>query len=545
MATFIPKDICRQGAVWRLDISFSNQQKETPSQPSPSSCLELLCEEEVNRRFKTSSLSDKQLKKYKYQIGFSAYNGWDLKASIRVGFTPFSTQSYIINHLFEKNSSLNGYTYHGQNNVPIKLTNAITSSSDHSSHEIAMLRRIVTNSEKTVCYAGRPETLNKMYDLTRFIGADAKKSQHNNELPFLVTSLMTTSYFGRFFSREPKLLDQEIDTFQTSLPPISMDNGQSFIPKPILVARQVNFFSRLENILPGFLSGALRAKDVTKAGHAQLFALADNKINQLDSGKDISKKMQISKLVDALKNPTTLLLPEQEILYRDFLCKLLELPMVYHCKSSTDRTGIFVALSSALEQWLSDSGNQELMKDNPVGFLNGLLKNEKFQELFAAHLMIGHQVTAYARGTPLELSLSVNGKPLHPGKIGFAFERGIFQNPCVQRLLPDRFLTRYSFITHDLKPRFNQLRQKYTLLGAAGISILSAIVLVVAMSVSVVVLGVIGLGASIYALSKPKQFKEYFRPFLFITPFLKLHRLFPEKVINEEHPLLKEMRFIK
>ena len=65
-----------------------------------------------------------------------------------------------------------------------------------------------------------------------------------------------------------------------------------------------------------------------------------------------------------------------ELFCRALLLHLLDLPVVYHCKSSIDRTSIFVALHVALKQWCALGLP---IGDNPTD----LLKDPRFKEFFA------------------------------------------------------------------------------------------------------------------------------------------------------------------
>ncbi|MGE5195977.1 MAG: hypothetical protein ACM3JI_01445, partial [Anaerolineae bacterium] len=213
--------------------------------------------------------------------------------------------------------------------------------------------------------------------------------------------------------------------------------------RPILFNRQFNFFSKLEKILPGFLSGQSKAREISNKGNLELKAFVEQKIKKLEKelkeAQTRKKKnlihdqlMLIQKCLFALENHPDDLLPEEELLYRDLLSKLIKLPIVYHCQSSTDRTGVIVALSSTLEQWMSSS--QKLPQDPKE-----LLKNDNFKELFTANLMIGHQISRYSRSGEGK----IDEKPLKENQIGLIMHRGIFQNPILPRLLPKRYLREF------------------------------------------------------------------------------------------------------
>ncbi len=109
------------------------------------------------------------------------------------------------------------------------------------------------------------------------------------------------------------------------------------------------------------------------------------------------------------------LLPEEEILLRDLLCKFMGLPIIYHCKSSTDRTTVPTNISCILAGWIK-----------PFPKINGrfaphlITQDPEFKAEFAEHSKANLPITQLSRGM-----------------IGFSWGKGLGSNPTAVRLLPD------------------------------------------------------------------------------------------------------------
>ena len=108
--------------------------------------------------------------------------------------------------------------------------------------------------------------------------------------------------------------------------------------------------------------------------------------------------------------------PEEELFYRDLVCKLARIPIVYHCKSSTDRTGIALGLSAAVKSWRNTRQDIPVDQKNPP---HSILKTEMFKELFAVHTPANHQVTRVSRSAEGK----VQGHNQLPNLIGFEWEK--------------------------------------------------------------------------------------------------------------------------
>jgi hypothetical protein len=436
-----PETACayyRDKGKWRVQIEhFKGRTFSIPSMQSPFSRwtfpnLDSLCSEEFSRRNPNKSATEKE----KQQIAFSAVNQTDLKFNVTFS-KAISEQlkiedhdDLITHHLFLKNSPLNGCSFISDDNRKVRIDRAICAIQDSKAAHVRMARMILDKDDKSICYTGRPHSLLSAQEQAEMIFLrefSAKKGQGLQEtlspsgqkiytLTYCVNSLLNTA------GSEKKLLKNEtkcLKQLSEQLFSIRTETGERCQVKfqPILFSRQFKASSMQERAFSPSVTGMDYSRKLNRKGFKQLQTYAKEKIKHMEDDKKINR---VRSLLRSLKNAADLL-PEEEILCRDLLCRFLKLPLVYHCKISTDRTGIAVALSSSVSQWL------KLGNKIPDRFTD-LLKQESFKELFSAHLMAGHQVTHVARG-----GVAKND----PTKIGFT---SFTNNPILMRLLPKRYL---------------------------------------------------------------------------------------------------------
>ena len=118
-----------------------------------------------------------------------------------------------------------------------------------------------------------------------------------------------------------------------------------------------------------------------------------------------------------------LLQPWEELLLREHLYILAEIPSIGHCKSSKDRTGIALAIKTALRQWIAEK--KSIDNDDILTLVN----NEDFKELVLRKLLPGIASSQYNTMTAgLKLA-----SPL--------------RDPSLMMLLPDRCKKLYVFNT--------------------------------------------------------------------------------------------------
>jgi hypothetical protein len=441
-------DICHyDGGAWNIPSCQTRS-------PQVYDDLDTLCTQEFQRRNPGKMPTTKDKKK----IAFNACNRKDLLCqihlsdSLRRKLNANDKENVLITeHLLLKNSPFNNSYYWEKNNKLTSLKRAISSSRDRAAENIGMARCVLDHEGTSICYTGRPDSLLKAKQQAEMIffrelatqkkGLKEKISPSGKRtytLTYAVTSTLTLNllmrwkWWGLIECPERKYAEEEVKAFEQLRQNIyeleDPETGETIRVKyrPILFAHQINAFGQLENHLPDSLSGKAFAQEISQQGLVQLISTAKKKIRSI---QDYQKVQEVKALIKMLEQQGPDQLPEVTILTRDLLCKLIDLPIVYHCKSSTDRTAILIALSSALQQWRS-------LNNKPKKNMAKLLQETTFKELFAANLMIGHQITRIARGGTGE----INGDRLEFKTLGLVLGSGLFQSRIITRLMPERYL---------------------------------------------------------------------------------------------------------
>lgn len=386
------------------------------------------------------------IKKTEEQMKLRMANRDDVQSQIDIGDLCLSrrlhapsTSSLTTRTVYHKNSPFNGLSYlDDQTQVPVQITQGITGGDDTTSPHVGNMRHITTFDNRTIAYTGRVETKAKALEQASFIFFQEMKGSRKGitesvedgpncyTLTYIVSSTLNASREAdiplagldperKWLLQERKVLrslsDEGPQTF------IDPDTGAPYQVKlhPILFSDPFNITSKL----PDSLSGSPLHKSIEGEGLQQLQAIVQDRLQQ----EEHSRKAKVIQMIyESLRQESDRdCLPEKKILLRDYLYKLLDLPVAYHCKTSTDRTGILIALSTSLQQWI------DLRITVPQDMAT-LLSDTSFKELFAANLMTGHYLTSYTRSL-----------------FGYRFSKGLFQNPVIQRLLPERFLRSLSW----------------------------------------------------------------------------------------------------
>ncbi len=413
--------------------------------------------------------TQKEVDKLKKQIAYSACNRDDLKCCPAIE-DPLLRQKLNLtddsllqtDHIFAKNSPMNGQSFvlDGQT---VHLSQAIACSNDRKVENTGNLRVVQTKEKESVCYTGRADSDRKALEQASFIFLNELKTKGKGitqtvdergnaiyQLDYVANSILSIPWIWSAESPiapfpEREYIEKELQAFNKlkKSGPITIEDphcpGRKYQVKfnPILFSRSFNIFTRMENWLPPFFTGMSRAQEISESGYAGLKPIAVQKLTALKqkTTPSLSDQQKIQGIESCLKTldeheARYHLRPEEELLVRDYLCKLLDMPTIYHCKSSTDRTSIANALSSSLKQWID-------LKLPLPAHLPELIKDERFKELFAANWMAGHQITRYARGG----EGTVCGERLNNENLGLSLSRGISQNPTIAHLLPARYLT--------------------------------------------------------------------------------------------------------
>lgn len=310
------------------------------------------------------------------------------------------------------------------------LHDTVTSSNDRTAYKISMMRRVDSSHDGTsVAYTGRPDTSYKAKEQIEFIfgsemakGVDARQGIKENpdgtyELTYVVHNLMSamkvlgasaTGTFSQFDETESIQREEEILALLEQME-LTID-GKKVRVKPI-------YFNQGISALNDFGTPKIQ-KEINARGDQKLFELAEGNTDPL-----------VQAAVCYLKNPENLL-PEEEFFYRDLLCKKLGLPEVIHCKSSTDRTILMVAISMATKEWLN------LDRHIPEGMPHAILSQPLYRELFLSNILSGHQVTRVSRSA----EGTVAGAKQFSKILGYEWGTNTFtKNYVALRMLPNRF----------------------------------------------------------------------------------------------------------
>ncbi len=573
----------RDVGFWRNRIDF----KPDDSMPAfrarlrailstPFASKDALCAAEIERRFKAAPTHMGTASKStpKQQVAFSACNRPDL-VSHPVVESPFLREGLGLRddrvlqttHRFAKNSPLNGQSYWEDGKV-VYLDNAIASTSDRTVEGTGNLRVVRSHDGRSICYAGRVETVRKALEQASFIFFQElhstgrgitrtvdEKGQPVYQLDYLVNSFLSSPWFMRkettmFPFPEREFTEMEVIALEAirqkgfilMIDPNDPTKTYRVCLNPMLFSRSFNFILNLEAFMPSFVTGESRAKEISETGYDELFKLADRQIDALRaeaSPESVTKIQEIARACNSLKQhmQKKTLQSEEELVIRMYLCQLLNLPAVHHCKSSLDRTSIAVALSSALQQWL----DLRLPIPDPI---ETLVQDWRFKELFTANWMVGHQITRFCRGCPG----TVDGKKFDndDNLLGLTMERGLSQNPVIQRLLPSRYLTSSPWYLMPIC---------YAILAIPTFSLGLAMALTSALPRNCAYIAIstyMGLVATTQwaapelgkRFPKLQQRKEwlgplrFFAPILPLTMLLRFPALFPTHMLNEDSPLV-------
>jgi len=337
-------------------------------------------------------------------------------------------------------------------------------------NQVTLMRSIEADDLSVDCLAGRVYNLESAEDMTRFAflsqmnlyrhkdtaPALAAKAQGIRllangefEFEFAVQSLLPMIPGGErnMFLQEAegyRLLEEKYRN-QPLLIQDPQDPAKVYrvYIRPIpIAAEQFNYMNTLEKILPDALSGKLDAQEQTRHADEMLFQRTAEKLPSYN----IVRQTQINDTIYFLKSGE--LKPWQEALARAYLCHLLDIPIIFHCKSSVDRTNAIVAPVTAMKQWIRSG--KEIPKRGLRYAIFDLAKvkydvideagkrklNPKtnrpyvfypFKELVAYNMHKGLKITKSSRG-----------------KYGYKYNRGAAQHPGLQDLLPSRYLVKRS-----------------------------------------------------------------------------------------------------
>lgn len=375
----------------------------------------------------------------------------------------FNKKTFVSTERLSRNSALN----------PGK---AITSSLNRFSDQVTMLRKVEAEDGSSDFYTGRVDTLAKAEEQASFLflselklylnpmtrhlakGISQDPSTGQYRFVFAVQSLLSMNNLQK---SDLKLFEKAVKTYEQlaakgyfqvvdpNHPDVLLHVEVSPIP---VAANPINFMNTIENILPDAFSGKLNARNASQKADRHLIEYVRSRANEFDPVtakqiEDTIEHLQRARLLesDQLKS-------WQEIMYRAYLCELLKIPEVIHCKSSVDRTSVAGAISTAMKQWMRAgqtipqiNGRYDIsaivdLKIDEKGNLVALDQPgfEPFKELFAYSLHRALKDTELSRCEKGFKYYSVPQK-----------KWGVF--PSLLDLLPSRYLSENSSAARHLK----------------------------------------------------------------------------------------------
>lgn len=474
---------------------------------------------------------------------------------------------HTVHHRLIKNSPLNGVSYFKERAVVKTVTQALSASLDRESPHMHLGRRVEDRTGKGYCYTGRCETESKMKESISmmFLAEFDPISQRGRgiqiahdgvyELSFCINSLLTTSAFDssdrnnviKELKTLKKLKGQIIEVEN----PITHQVYRVRIGRTPFFTREFNFNENLEKMMPDDLNGVDLSKELSKDGLKELEEMAAEKIRDWSALNCFYPDPRITAKIKLLQDTlirlrTVDLLPEQELMLHALVCHLLDLPFITHCKSSVDRTGVAIAIICALHQYLEDG--YEIPLENGQIAIEKIMQTPIFKEFFFENLKAALPNTEFSRG-----------------ELGFKFGTQHDLNAIVVRLLPERLIKANSW--QDIKN--DRLGHKVfslilTLAGAIavfrspiireaiadwvrrgkeedsmilrGIGVIGYYIMTLILTT--IVTSILTLGGILTTLvGKPN-------PFLGLRFIWNLHQLIPQKIINRDHPEIREAHLL-
>lgn len=328
-------------------------------------------------------------------------------------------------HLFY-DSPYNHSGYINDKNEFVYIDNAVSSSSNRVSATPTMNRVVTDLDGSSIAYTGKPDTKEKAIMAIRHMieaelkAGDKSKLIQNPDgtytLPFLVNSLLTTSTLPLFkLVKDPTRTDLDYeklmveaeskimeDLYNTIVTAPSL-NGKDEIKvkvKPFFVNTSVNDFTYpmygYEHSEKKSAFGNKAFKDYVQT---QIKALSDK------NPKEAEKKKQLEGALKALNNrdPELSLNSINKLINRAFICELLNIPPILHCKSSIDRTGMAIAIFSAMHQIIK-SGDLDAFKEGDVYVPHSIMQHEEFgaafKDLVALNVVVGNVFVEISRAKP-------------------------------------------------------------------------------------------------------------------------------------------------
>lgn len=323
---------------------------------------------------------------------------------------------------FSHDNKLNGKSYYDKDGNLVLLTSTVTS--DVDSDSLVLGRNVFSKKGKLICTTGRPESADAAKEQAKlaYLGKLKERLQAGllppaNGQPFhyVVNTFLNSTVLGNHGKHKEEIrLRNEAEILKLltgqQLEVEYEGTTYTFTCQPILLPRSMNGLSIVDETIG---KEPPLAQEIRKKNFPKFRDYVNARI--ADPGFDPGAKTLVETCMARLENGSKLK-PHQELFLRDLVCKLLDIPPVYHCAHSKDRTALAVMNSSALQQWmdLSEWLGRGKLDDIPTDPLE-LLEDYRFKDLAFADAMLMHQTSAFA----LSAEGTVGGEQLDNDKIGF------------------------------------------------------------------------------------------------------------------------------
>lgn len=332
-----------------------------------------------------------------------------------------------------------------------KQGEGVTSSLNRRASRVAMMRRVENGKGVSDYYTGRVDSLDKAVEQAGFLflseleqgrkgiveNKKKKDGEHHYEFTFAAQSLLSTAIVGDDVPKYKQAIKAyaDLDGKVITVPHPTRPNRFFRVKINVLplAATQFNWMNKIEWSLGKKTSGELEARRQSQS--------ADQALRKYF----IEKQIPAGKLRNQINHTFALLEKERdnvrgkawkEVLYRAYLCRLLGIPLVVHCKSSVDRTSLAGAMITAMNQWID---SEREVPDDIAEIVDKQVGDDKdlFKEVFAQALGASLVNTEISRG---EYGFKYNT----PKKIGGVTCHLGTTSPALVDLLPDRYLVKKS-----------------------------------------------------------------------------------------------------
>jgi len=365
----------------------------------------------------------------KEHIGFSLAPVNDYSVSIPTEKTNGQPKFTLFNRYF-RNSLFNGSSY-VQEGKTIEIKNACSSCWDRTDHEIPSWRLTETETKESIFYAGRPDTEQraKIQGIDIFLNElrTGKNKGFNHlenqtiELHYVVDSLTNpTDGLSEWRKKlgagqaldERKSLEWEMEALKnlrSSNEPIEIvyeGTKYSILLRPMHTHNTVSCMGTYNTFND---TGKALENSINSDSYTQLKALFEKRKGTFNKNLEAIGDEIVAKLGDG-KNSTSVPV-HIRLAMVDMLAKILEVPIVHHCKSVVDRTSGAGAVSVANQIVYED-----LISQTPqfTGKFEDIVSSEKYKNLFHKGLQSQLSVSADLRSAVDPLG-ELNTKRVLPG----------------------------------------------------------------------------------------------------------------------------------